>query len=1095
MCCAVRERGMSLNASQASAQTPASPSARILSGAASPHVQQGTSMNGMRLPLHQSLQNPSALLNQTQQQGQAQILAMQQHHQQQQSPPGQAGRPISSVSAVKREKQQLAKAAAAAAAAVGGSSPSATQLSKQQQQAAFLQQQQQRRLSLPNHASQKQGAAAYAQTVDRNGALTSGAHQMLGPAGAMAPNHSMSLLSPRSTAEAHDAMAAPHSQQHRTTYSRPQASGGRAPLASSVQQQQHNMQTAHGAAVDANGVLMYSMGTGMESSMPGKSGMAPSPTAALNSNSAAAAAIAAANHSRQMRSVAPSGTSALVVENLPLVGNVKQTPANRRLFGDEIQRLMHSFGEARYGLRDVLDIVEDFVRDFVRFVGCRAFDEYHLQHPIALFPASSSQMPQQSVSAKQQQQQQQQHGTNVLTLDMITTLFRQEPRFLHRLNEFLIATASAYANVTGQAHQHGQQATDAGTGAKIHGGSNAAAGYSAASVRGGPVQRGMSANFTAKQQPQMQKQQMSSAGQPHSQTNSTSSLSQGDANTNGATAASGHLHHPILLAAIAGLRKRKRARPDPAPWEFIYDLGRIDESRVLEAQKAKVQQHQQQQQQLQYEEEYQGEGEAPLTSDTGKERLVAKEERAAENQGAEPAQAGAAASIDVSASEHRQVASSESQPTQGSVEDEKTGKATENSTLQPMSVLQSAEDKRPERGVSVQETIKTDAQNKDTERKKDPTVPEITGQAGPGLGSANGIRASIHGERDSVASIQKPHAPEPSTGMPHGNLGSDKQVPQLGPLPSQTQSSAMVGESTAVASLDHVMGKPKTGSNVPAATGSPVDSAVAGGLPSASQHSETSVKQHRSSVESVAGGSGYAPFVLTPQNDLALVCSMHAARALQRSMLRQYHNDLQDCRQVSFVRDTGGRLRNVPRVVLFREWLSVSTVSGPGLGYGAAPGAGTSSGSLEHSRSSLPFVVEEPALCALGHVAWEALGTLTQSALLVKYFDDFENGRGDPRAAHWSRSRHVLAAVRHGIATAVMAPLADVDLLRMRDEIDALDSVGIARWKGFGRSGPAYLSCWHVEEALRRMHTSHKNTPSLNTLTGLVADFLTGTRG
>jgi len=214
-----------------------------------------------------------------------------------------------------------------------------------------------------------------------------------------------------------------------------------------------------------------------------------------------------------------------------------------------------------------------------------------------------------------------------------------------------------------------------------------------------------------------------------------------------------------------------------------------------------------------------------------------------------------------------------------------------------------------------------------------------------------------------------------------------------------------------------------------------------------------------------AGGlvQGQQQQIGTTPEDPALICASRANFAVKRSMPRHQYADLCECRSVSFVHDSGGRQRNMPRLVLFREWLDIPLTS-------SAPNPSLL------PKAPFPIVADDAAICALGHFAWEAVGLITQTALLIKYYDDDAGGRGDARVEQWTFARHLLTALRHGVSTAVVIPLDDTVFVQLRTELDAVE----ARWKGLGLTlGAAGASSnldsstslcpWHIEEALRRL--------------------------
>jgi hypothetical protein len=111
-------------------------------------------------------------------------------------------------------------------------------------------------------------------------------------------------------------------------------------------------------------------------------------------------------------------------------------------------------------------------------------------------------------------------------------------------------------------------------------------------------------------------------------------------------------------------------------------------------------------------------------------------------------------------------------------------------------------------------------------------------------------------------------------------------------------------------------------------------------------------------------------------------------------------------------------------------------------------------------------------LYALGHVAWEIVGTVTQSALVYRHFDDIARGCGDPRVSEWSIGRHMLAALGYGLAQSVMVPLTDAQGSVLREELEqfiASSEPNASRWRGYSTlSSPCLLPC-HIRGAMRMM--------------------------
>jgi len=151
------------------------------------------------------------------------------------------------------------------------------------------------------------------------------------------------------------------------------------------------------------------------------------PTAVTGNATPRAASTPNPPRSTGSRAVVPTLSPALTVENLGLVGNIKVTTSSRRLFGDETQRLMHAFGDARYGLREVLDLVEDAVRELVKRVVV-------------------------SCSRPHQKSHQYYH----LTAEAMLASIASDPRAFHRLNESLKACFVDFSAAAASGHAASQ---------------------------------------------------------------------------------------------------------------------------------------------------------------------------------------------------------------------------------------------------------------------------------------------------------------------------------------------------------------------------------------------------------------------------------------------------------------------------------------------------------------------------------------------------------------------------------------------------------------------------------------------------------------
>lgn len=185
--------------------------------------------------------------------------------------------------------------------------------------------------------------------------------------------------------------------------------------------------------------------------------------------------------------------------------------------------------------------------------------------------------------------------------------------------------------------------------------------------------------------------------------------------------------------------------------------------------------------------------------------------------------------------------------------------------------------------------------------------------------------------------------------------------------------------------------------------------------------------------------------------DIHAHCSWRALHAFRASMTTQEFQDFAMCRSVTLVRQTSrsraSRVRGMQRIILFREWLSLPK----------------------------EWEVSDDVLHALGHIAWESIGELTQTALTVRYFDDLKKGHADPRSSGWTHGRHLIAAVAYGLGTGIMVPLTEVQAAGLRNEMDAFMSGGAARWRGYVYASSRCLLPCHVTEALRRLESRHES--------------------
>ena len=181
--------------------------------------------------------------------------------------------------------------------------------------------------------------------------------------------------------------------------------------------------------------------------------------------------------------------------------------------------------------------------------------------------------------------------------------------------------------------------------------------------------------------------------------------------------------------------------------------------------------------------------------------------------------------------------------------------------------------------------------------------------------------------------------------------------------------------------------------------------------------------------------------------DPTLMPMYRADYVLKQCMPRIQYTDFVACRNVRF---THGESRSRPgyqRMVLFREWL--------------------------HLGKLPQLTVTDDGLHALGHVAWELTGLITQSALLLRHYDDLWRGHGDCRAMCWSAARHLLAALGNGIATAVIVPMTVDEYMALRREVEMFEltaTPGQVVWRGLSDHAAQCLQPWQVREVWRRLH-------------------------
>lgn len=187
--------------------------------------------------------------------------------------------------------------------------------------------------------------------------------------------------------------------------------------------------------------------------------------------------------------------------------------------------------------------------------------------------------------------------------------------------------------------------------------------------------------------------------------------------------------------------------------------------------------------------------------------------------------------------------------------------------------------------------------------------------------------------------------------------------------------------------------------------------------------------------------------------DIISLCSWRAYHAFRAAMTRTHFQDFAECRRVTLVRQKSQSraptIRDQPRITLFREWINAS--------------------------QKLSFPIPDHTLFALGHVAWEAVGLITQTALLHRHFDDLAKGFGDPRATNWSYPRHLVAALNYGLVTAIMVPITDIQAIALQQEVETylkLMQVAPQKWQGFSQASSPCLLPRHIREALRRIERS-----------------------
>jgi hypothetical protein len=190
-----------------------------------------------------------------------------------------------------------------------------------------------------------------------------------------------------------------------------------------------------------------------------------------------------------------------------------------------------------------------------------------------------------------------------------------------------------------------------------------------------------------------------------------------------------------------------------------------------------------------------------------------------------------------------------------------------------------------------------------------------------------------------------------------------------------------------------------------------------------------------------------------PVDDPVFMIMYRADFILKQCLPRHQYADFVACRNVRY---TFGESRSHPgtsRAMLFKDWLHLVPEDG--------------------------IRITEDGLHALGHVAWELTGLLTQTALLLRHYDEIAHGRGDCRAICWSPARHLLASLGNGIATAVIIPLSHEDYSALRRELELFELMvapGRIWWRGFATRATQCLEPWHIREAFRRLRHGRRVT-------------------
>ncbi|KAI0563401.1 Transcription initiation factor IID subunit 13 [Gracilaria domingensis] len=97
------------------------------------------------------------------------------------------------------------------------------------------------------------------------------------------------------------------------------------------------------------------------------------------------------------------------------------------------------------------------------------------------------------------------------------------------------------------------------------------------------------------------------------------------------------------------------------------------------------------------------------------------------------------------------------------------------------------------------------------------------------------------------------------------------------------------------------------------------------------------------------------------------------------------------------------KIRGIERATLFKEWLATSCA--------------------------------EQDIPAVAHLTWELTGQLVQTALLCRYNCELQSQLPSASSFTWSKERHCLEALSHGIGTALTIPCSELHAARLMTEI------------------------------------------------------------